>query len=235
MSCDTTFSELGVRLGAENLALEAHSFGFDSTPPIDLPPSQVTPSNFPPPQAINATPFEGYSAIGQFDDSATALQMALVASAIGDNGVIMQPYLVAKAESTYGTIDYQHRPKIWRRATSKQTAVQVRQLMLGVTQNPLGTAYGVFQSYYANGMPPIAAKTGTAEPGANTCGTYNWLIATGPSGSGETPTVAIAAVVPVPQRACASGAFSPTGATIAGPVLAPVLNMALQMQKSGAG
>ena len=194
--------------------------------------SQVTPSNFPPPQSINATPYEGYSAIGQYDDAATALQMALVASAIGDNGVIMQPYLVAKAESTYGSIDYEHHPTIWKQATSLKTAVQVRSLMLGVTQNPLGTAYGVFEPYYLQGMPPIAAKTGTAEPGSNTCGTYNWLIATGPAGSGQTPTVAIAAVVPVPQRACQAGGFNPTGATIAGPVLAPVLNMALHMQAS---
>jgi peptidoglycan glycosyltransferase len=231
MSCDTSFSEFGVKLGAENLALEAHSFGFDNTPPIDLPSSQVTASNFPPPQAINATPYEGYSAIGQFDDAATALQMALVVSAIGNNGVIMQPYLVAKAESTYGSIDYQHHPRIWRRATSSKTAVQVRRLMLGVTQNPLGTAYGVFQPYYAQGMPPIAAKTGTAEPGANTCGTYNWLVATGPAGSGQIPTVAIAAMVPVPQKACSAGGFNPTGATIAGPALAPVLHLALQMQK----
>jgi len=233
MSCDTTFSELGVKLGAENLALQARAYGFNSVPPIDLPSSEVSPSVFPPPQAINATPYEGYSAIGQFDDDATALQMALVAAAVGDNGVIMQPYLVAKAESTYGTIDYQHHPTIWRRATPSKTAVQVRNLMLGVTQNPAGTAYGVFQPYYAQGtMPPIAAKTGTAEPTTNTCGTFNWLVATGPAGSGQTPTVAIAAVVPVPQKACAAGGFNPTGATIAGPVLAPVLQMALRMQKS---
>jgi peptidoglycan glycosyltransferase len=233
MSCDTTFSELGVKLGAENLALEARAFGFDSVPPIDLPSSEVSPSIFPPPQVINATPFEGYSAIGQFDDAATALQMALVAAGIGNNGVIMQPYLVAKAESTYGTIEYQHHPTIWRRATSARTAVEVRDLMLGVTQNPAGTAYGVFEPYYAHGtLPPIAAKTGTAEPTSNTCGTFNWLIATGPAGSGQTPTVAVAAMVPVPQTACAAGGFNPTGATIAGPALAPVLQAALRMQKS---
>ena len=67
--------------------------------------------------------------------------------------------------------------------------------MLGVTENPDGTAYGVFPSYE---FPPVAAKTGTAQINATGCGTYNWLIATAPAGPGETPTVAVAAIVPIP-------------------------------------
>ena len=34
------------------------------------------------------------TAIGQFDVRATSLQMAMVASAIANNGVLMNPYLV---------------------------------------------------------------------------------------------------------------------------------------------
>jgi cell division protein FtsI/penicillin-binding protein 2 len=76
----------------------------------------------------------------------------------------------------------------------------------------------------------IAAKTGTAEPTSNTCGTYNWLIALGPAAKGQVPTVAVAAMIPVSQSECASGYFSPTGASIAGPILLPVLQAALAQQ-----
>lgn len=224
-SCDTSYSQIGVELGATNLALEARSFGFDSKPPIDLPPSEVAASVFPSPSQIGATPFEGYSAIGQLDDSATALQMALVVAAIADHGKMMRPYLVERAIGSNGSLGYQAKPRIWRQATSASTASQVRTLMLGVTQNPSGTAYGVFQQY-GQGMPTMAAKTGTAEPQKNVCGTYNWLVSFGPAGPGETPSVAGAAVVPIPSNS-ASCATNPTGASVAGPVLIPLLRMAL--------
>ncbi len=225
MSCDTAYSKIGVQLGPTNLALEARSFGFDSRPPVDLPASEVAVSNFPSPTQINATPYMGYSAIGQFDDTATALQMALVVAAIANNGVIMRPYLVSQAVSSYGTIEYKAHPQVWRRATSASTAAQVRKLMLGVTQNPLGTAYGVFQQY-GQGLPTFAAKTGTAEPQKNVCGTYNWLVSFGPADSGQTPSIAGAAVVPIPSNS-ASCISNPTGASVAGPVLIPTLRAAL--------
>lgn len=224
-SCDTSFSQVGVELGATNLALEARSFGFDSRPPIDLPSYEVTPSYFPSPSQIGATPFEGYSAIGQLDDAATPLQMAMVAAAIANHGKMMRPYLVWRAVGSDGTADYQAHPQVWRQATSLTTARNVRKLMVGVTQNPSGTAYGVFQAY-GQGMPTMAAKTGTAEPQKNVCGTYNWLISFGPAGSGERPSVAAAAVVPIPSNST-SCSTNPTGASVAGPVLIPVLRVAL--------
>jgi cell division protein FtsI/penicillin-binding protein 2 len=96
--------------------------------------------------------------------------------------------------------------------------------MLGVTQNPHGTAYGVFSP---SDFPPVAAKTGTAQITLE-CGTYNWLIAMAPAGPGETPTVAVAAIVPTPPgNGCSNDA---TGALIAGPVVAAVLQKALAMQ-----
>jgi cell division protein FtsI/penicillin-binding protein 2 len=156
--------------------------------------------------------------------------MALVASAIADNGVIMAPHVVSRAVNPYGQTVFTYHPHIWLRATSTSTAEQVRQLMTGVT-GATGlqdtTAGSLFAGWYAFGGPTIAAKTGTAEPGANTCGTYNWLIALGPAAKGQTPTVAVAAMIPVPPSECSAAGYSPTGATVAGPVLLPVLQAAL--------
>ena len=97
--------------------------------------------------------------------------------------------------------------------------------MLGVTENPLGTAYGMFPSYQ---FPPVAAKTGTAQINGTGCGTYNWLIATAPAGPGQTPTVAVAAIVPIPPG---GNCHNVTGAQEAGPVVKAVLQKALALQQ----
>ncbi len=240
-SCDTAYAQIGDELGYDTLAEEAHAFGFciglptsgycnsKGVPPIDLP--DAAPSLLPTASAIGGSePYTGYSAIGQFDDGATVLEMAMVAGAIGDNGVIMTPHVLERAVNGYGETEYTYTPHAWRRATSASTAGRVRQLMTGVTLTPGGTAQGLFAGWYADGGPTIAAKTGTAEPGSNTCGTDNWLIALGPAAQGETPSVAVAAMVPVTQAECTSGVFNPTGASVAGPVLLPVLKAALALQ-----
>jgi penicillin-binding protein A len=225
-SCDTAFSQVGGELGPDNLRAEAAAFGFGSTPPIDLPDAAA--SVFPPAATIDASSYEGYSAIGQFDDDATVLQMALVAAAIADNGTIMVPHLLNKIVGSAGNDELVYKPQVWRQATSAGIATTVRRLMTGVTKTPGATAYDLFQGYYSADYPTAAAKTGTAEPSENECGTYNWLIAMAPAGSGETPSVVVAAMVPVLSSVACS--VNPTGASIAGPVALSVLEAALHEQ-----
>jgi len=225
-SCDTSFALVGQSLGAQKLYTEAAAFGFDSVPPIDLPQGEAAASNFPTPREFAGdTPGLMKSAIGQENVTATTLQMALVAAGIGDNGVIMAPHLLHKIVDNEGNVVETYHPHMWKRATSVSTAHAVRNLMLGVTENPLGTAYELFPSYL---FPPVAAKTGTAQINATGCGTYNWLIATAPAGPGQTPTVAVAAIVPIPPG---SRCIDVTGAVEAGPVVKAVLQKALEMQR----
>ncbi|MDA8265339.1 MAG: penicillin-binding transpeptidase domain-containing protein [Actinomycetota bacterium] len=232
VSCDTSYSQIAYELGASSLASEARAFGFGSVPPIDVPGAVA--SQFPPPSAIDApsaSPYLAYSAIGQYDDNATALQMALATAAVADHGKIMAPHLVSKVVGSLGNDEFVYRPHVWRRATSAKTAASVLGLMTGVTTTNIGTAYTVFQGYYSSGFPTAAAKTGTAQPGGNGCGTYNWLVAAAPAGAGQTPSVVVAAMVPVlSSRACT---INPTGASVAGPVAVAVLEAALRQQGGG--
>ena len=217
-SCDTAYAEMGVKLGVTRLYDEATAFGFDQVPPIDLPQGEVAASNFPTPASFAANlPGIAYSAIGQEDVSETALQNALIASAIGDNGTIMKPHVMANIVSDVGQVVDTYGPSSWRKATSSGTANAVRTLMIGVTSYALhGTAQGVFRPGIT-----VAAKTGTAET-VNGC-SADWLIATAPAGAGQTPTVAVAAVLPFqPGLTC-----SDTGAVAAGPRVAEVLEAAL--------
>ena len=227
-SCDTAFSQIGNELGASSLALEAQSFGFGSVPPIDLPGAVA--SQFPPASAIDApsaSPYLGYSAIGQYDDAASALQMALVAAAIADNGTIMAPHLVSKVVGSDG----QRRVRL--------PAARLAAGDLGgdggdgppaddraSRQWPTAPPTASFGVLLHPGYPTAAAKTGTAEPGGTQCGTYNWLLAMAPAGPGQTPSVVVAAMVPVLSSLACS--IDPTGASVAGPVALAVLQAALQ-------
>src|SRR5665811_1250718 len=89
ISCNTSFAQLGLDLGDQALRDQAHAFGFGQTLNIPL---RVTPSTFP--DNLDA-PHTAMSAIGQFEDRVTPLQVAMVASAIANQGVLMKPYLVA--------------------------------------------------------------------------------------------------------------------------------------------
>jgi peptidoglycan glycosyltransferase len=211
VSCDTGYGLIGLKLGYPSLSQEADSFGFNSTPPLDE--TNVAKSVFPP--ACSVMPYIAYCAIGQYDVSASALQMALAAAGIANDGVIMTPHLMYEITNGFGQVVKKYLPTPWKFATSAQTASQVKSDMILVAQG--GTAAGLFPSNLV-----VAAKTGTAQT-AKSAGDNNWLLAFGPAGQGQTPKVAVAVVVPYQP----SLPLDTTGAQIAGPVAAKVLVDAL--------
>lgn len=212
VSCDTGYAQVGLDLGAKSLAAEAQAFGFDKNPPLDLP-GPVAQSNFPPASSFDQNlPLLAYSAIGQENVSATPLEMAMVASAIADGGTIMTPHVMSKVTNGKTVVTtYSAHP--WLQATSASTADTVRQLMVGVVEG--GTASNI-------ALPGItlAAKTGTAEVSSLNGLTDDWMIAFGPAGSGQTPSIAVAVVVP-------NQASSATGSSVSGPIMQAVLASAL--------
>ncbi len=228
VSCDTGFGQIGLDLGASNLASEAQSFGFNQSPPIDLPlPAKST---FPVASYFsNQLPTLAYSAIGQGNVAATPLQMALVGAAIANNGVIMTPHLMKYITNNQNAVVTKYKDHPWLQATSPATAQSVTSLMEGVVTN--GTAQGI-------AIPglKIAAKTGTAQLSlsasnqASPNGNDNWMVAFAPAGSGSAK-IAIAVVVP----AQAGMAADSTGAAYAGPVVKAILNAYFNANKAIGG
>ena len=90
VSCDTYFAHLGLSIGAEDFTKGLESFGWGEPLAFDLPVSQVPLYQ----QSLQDPNGLADSAIGQGRILATPLYMALVAGAIGNGGVMMQPYLV---------------------------------------------------------------------------------------------------------------------------------------------
>jgi penicillin-binding protein A len=227
VSCDTGFAHMGIELGGENLANEAASFGFFVRPPIDLPttPFSVSTVCAGIPGCDTATqaaiylegdqPSLAYSAIGQQDVQATPLEMALVASGIADDGVIMKPHVMQRILDHNDNVVESYQPAQWIRATSANTAQAVSSLMqLVVSKGPpnQGTAYGIFPSSWQ-----VAAKTGTAQVGTGNTATTDWMIAFAPASH---PVVAMAVVVPDQTK-------SDTGAEVSGPIVCTMLSAIL--------
>jgi len=209
-SCDTAFAQLGMLLGATSLNSEAQAFGFNQRIPLDLPGGY--PSNFPTvAQLADNSPMQAYSAFGQQNVTATALQMALVAAGIGNQGVIMTPHVMAQIRDSQGNLVESYAPKPWLDATTPVTASAVTSLMQAVVTR--GTAAQV-------GFPAawnVAAKTGTAETGPNATLTNDWMIAFAPANN---PKVAVAVVVP-------NQPGNDTGASVSGPPMKTILGDAL--------
>lgn len=207
VSCDTGFGQIGLDLGAQNLYDESTAFGFDAVPPIDLP--YAVASYFPPvSEFAQNVPTLAYSAIGQEDDQATPLEMAMVAGAIADKGVIMTPHILGHVTNSLGQTVESYTPTPWRTATSPQTAAAVTKLMESVVSAPDGT--GV-----AAAIPGItvAGKTGTAQTGTRM--TDDWFVAFAPA---QDPKIAVAAMLPDQGNA-----IDDQGGTLAAPIVKSII------------
>jgi peptidoglycan glycosyltransferase len=201
------------------MSLTANAFGYNSTPPIDLPPYQpiVSSAFFPTAASFKYDiPSLAFSAIGQKNVRSSALQQALVASAIADGGTAMTPHLMASIIGPDGTLLKKYTDSVWKTPLTPAQAAFIVPLMQDVVDKGYGTAYGV--DFLAQDQ--VAAKTGTAQTGVGNTNTDDWMIAFAPASH---PTVAVAVVMPYQ-------ALSAYGATVAGPIVKCLIEGALAIQ-----
>jgi peptidoglycan glycosyltransferase len=159
-SVNTVFGEIGEKLGKSTMRKYMRRFGFDSQPPIDLPSTQLAASGerlkgkilSPTSRFVDV----GRMAIGQDKLLVTPLQMASVAQTIGNGGVRMEPYLVAKGFDADGRTTIDHQPQEAERVMTQGSAAAVTNMMKQVVKEGTGTAAAL------SGVE-LAGKTGTAE------------------------------------------------------------------------
>ncbi|HEV7865773.1 MAG TPA: penicillin-binding transpeptidase domain-containing protein, partial [Acidimicrobiia bacterium] len=204
VSCNTTFGQVGLDLG-EKLVDGMKAFGITEDVPFDLPEARSggpAAGTF----AHNKPSFAN-AAIGQGDIAVTPLQMATVAGAIANGGVLMAPHVVREIRDADGGVIRRIGPDEWKRAVSPTTAAAVTQMMIEVVRRGTGTAAAV-PGY------TVAGKTGTAEaPGGPP---HAWFIGFAPA---EAPRFAIAVIV---ERGGDLGDEA-TGGRVAAPVAGKVL------------
>ena len=219
VSCNTSFAQLGLDLGPEQLRAGAVAFGLDAAPPLDLAPGAAS-SQFPDVDFFDRnTPALAQSAIGQGEVAATPLAMALVAAGVANRGVIPTPHVVAQIREMGNGPDAaptgveRINPDPWRRATSAATADVLAGFMEAAVNDGTGTRAQI------PGVR-VAAKTGTAQTGRDTA--HAWTIAFAPV---DAPRVAIAVVVEDQPEVSTA-----TGGRVAAPIAARVIEAALAGQ-----
>tara|TARA_X000001036_G_scaffold425275_1_gene451298 strand:- start:282 stop:1184 length:903 start_codon:yes stop_codon:yes gene_type:complete len=231
VSCNTTFAELAAEIvGAESMIETSEKFGFNSTPPIDLPSpaTSIFPDDFgsqvgetantPPIPILENTPALAQSGIGQFNVKGSPLQMALVAAAIANDGILMKPHIMDSLINQNGELIDTYKPLIWRSVLSRQDA-QSLQLAMEITAMS-GTATNL-----AIPGVVVGGKTGTAQVDADRPDdTHGWIIGYAGPEDGD-PTLAIAVIV---ESVAGQGQL--TGGVDAAPIAKEVLLEALRIQ-----
>ncbi len=149
-SSNAFYAKLGVTVGDSLMHDVAYRFGFNQ--PVDWNISRnelksgivAFKSSFPPTENAHEL---AWSSIGQEKVLATPLQLAMVAAAIANDGVLMKPKLELDEE-----------PQIWQRVISEETAKKVQKMMREVVWSRGGTAWRMRMKEVE-----VGGKTGTAE------------------------------------------------------------------------
>lgn len=159
---------------------------------------------------LDDMPVFAQAAIGQFEVKATPLQMALVAAAVANDGLVPRPHVVSSVVDAGGSVVHRADLDAWRRAISPAAAADLREAMRQVVESGTGRSVAVESLV-------VGAKTGTAQLGASVESTHAWMIAFAGTDP-DRPEVAIAVIVEADDAA-----GEQTGGRVAGPVARAVL------------
>jgi peptidoglycan glycosyltransferase len=193
-SVNTWFGQLGQQVGNDRLFETMEKFGFNSTPPIDLPEDEVYDSGVygeNGPLSAREPVDLARVAIGQERLLATPLQMAMVAAGVANGGSLMKPQIWNRVIDPDGRTAERLEPSEYSQPVSAKTAEELTTAMEGVVSEGTGTNAAI------SGIT-VAGKTGTAEtPGNKACGgganeNQAWFIGFAPA---DNPKIAIAASV----------------------------------------
>ncbi|MFJ5226108.1 penicillin-binding transpeptidase domain-containing protein [Streptomyces sp. NPDC088400] len=163
-SCNTVFAKMADDLGQEKVRAMAEKFGFnDSEQEM---PVRASESVYPSGMDKAQTALTG---IGQFDVTATPLQMAMVSSALANDGLLASPHMVSKVVDSKGDTLRSYPDGDTERIVSSTTAEQLRSAMVTVVEDGTGTNARIDGA-------EVGGKTGTAQHGVDNSNTpYAWF------------------------------------------------------------
>lgn len=183
-SSNVVFGTIGLELGNTNLKNTAESFYFNRNLPSDG--IVIDKSRFP--------TFNSYekgniaqSAIGQSQVLATPMQMAMVASTIANNGIMMEPHVVNSVVDSNGNTIKTFNNISLGTIITPEIASTMKEFMRGVVTDGTGSAANI------SGLN-VAGKTGTADhkEGTKDATPHSWFIGFAPEND---PTIAVAVIV----------------------------------------
>ncbi len=171
-SCNTSYANIGLGLDRAAFSKLCSQMLFQKKLPTSYPSNR---SSF----ELDASSSDeevAQTAIGQGKTLVTPLHMALITSAIANNGVLMKPYVIDHSENYKGVTVKTYRPSIYGALLDTEEAAKMQELMSYVVSNGTGSAL--------SGQPYAAAgKTGSAEFSSDKEESHAWF--TGYASAGE--------------------------------------------------
>lgn len=151
-SCNSAFSTIGDDLNISRFRKTANQLLFNQPLPLEM---DYNESVFP--LTKKSTQFDvTQTSIGQGKTTVTPAHMAMIASAIANNGILMKPYIINYIENSSGNTVKTTEQTEYKRLMSKAEAKQLQEYMAAVCD--YGTARILGNSDY-----DAYGKTGTAE------------------------------------------------------------------------
>lgn len=162
-SCNNVFAKAAADLGQDKVKEMADAFGFD-TEKLDVP-VRASKSVYPTGMDKAQTALTG---IGQFEVTATPLQMAMVTSALANGGELAAPHMVSSTDGDGSALEETADGET-KRVVGERTAEQLRSAMVTVVEEGTGTNARIAGA-------EVGGKTGTAQNGVDNSNTpYAWF------------------------------------------------------------
>lgn len=151
-SCNNAFAQYALTLGDKTLRETAERFGFnDNFLFRDL---VVENSAYP---TENRDAFNiAMSGFGQSAITATPMHLCMIAAAVANDGVMMEPILIQRVTSPSGAVRYTQSSRVYRTPLTQEEAAVLTSYMRAVVTSGTGTRAAV------SGLS-ICGKTGSAE------------------------------------------------------------------------
>lgn len=180
-SCNCAFADIGINLGGASLRETSEDLLFNKTLPLE----SARKSEFTLDKNSD-TPLIMQTAIGQGNTLVSPVHMAMIVSAIANDGVLMKPYLIDKVVNDTGVLVKQTKAESYKRLMSSSEAELLQALMEDVTE------YGTATALSGRGYQ-AAGKTGSAEYDEYGS-SHSWFVGYCEDMDGE-PGIAVAIIV----------------------------------------
>jgi hypothetical protein len=176
-SVNAVFGKLGVFIvGPTELKSYAEKFGFNRKLQTDIPVQEGR-------AEITEDPWEIAEAASGFTkhNTMSPLQGAMIASAIANDGRLMEPYVVSSLKNSAGETVFVGGPRLSNVVIDPQAAAEMKILMRETVSN--GTGRGSFRGFKKGeyGEIDVGGKTGSLT-GTDPAGRYDWFVGYGVQG-----------------------------------------------------
>lgn len=165
-SSNVVFGTLAMELGNEKLKETAEKFFFNNEIPSR---TLVIDDSIFPTYGSEEVGNIAQSGIGQSGVLASPIQMALVASAIANNGVMMEPNIVKEIITPQGDVVKEFEPEVAATVTTPENAKILKEYMKAVVNEGTGKAASLW------GVQ-VSGKTGTADTDSGDKIPHSWFV-----------------------------------------------------------